>query len=45
MSKYDNAKKLFAIQKDLVKLSTQMDDFIKDLIRNNIEEKENAKND
>ena len=37
-------QKLFAIQQDLVKLSSQMDDFIKDLIRNNIEERENAKN-
>lgn len=44
MSKDINAKKLFAIQQDLVKLSSQMDDFIKDLIRNNIEERENAKN-
>ena len=44
MSKDINAKKLFAIQQDLVKLSSKMDDFIKDLIRNNIEERENPKN-
>lgn len=38
MSNEDSAKKLFALQRDLAKLSKQMDSFIKDLIRKNIEE-------